>query len=77
MLQMHCTFAYIYRFDLRPFLYRVSWPWQFQRIDRAERTVTSRLVQQAGSSVEQSNSNNDGSATSARNLSKEEDISGE
>ena len=22
------------RFDLRPFLYRSAWPWQFRRIDR-------------------------------------------
>lgn len=34
------------RFDLRPFLYRSSWPWQFRRIDRlaeeAERRMTMR-----------------------------------
>lgn len=42
------------RFDLRPFLYRVSWPWQFQRIDRAEKTVTNRLAQQADNSNDQS-----------------------
>ncbi|XP_057308920.1 glutamine-dependent NAD(+) synthetase-like [Hydractinia symbiolongicarpus] len=28
------------RFDLRPFLYRTSWPWQFRSIDRAVATAT-------------------------------------
>eukprot|EP00112_Aurelia_sp_Birch-Aquarium-sp1_P015458 Seg3424.3 transcript_id=Seg3424.3/GoldUCD/mRNA.D3Y31 product="Glutamine-dependent NAD" protein_id=Seg3424.3/GoldUCD/D3Y31 len=38
------------RFDLRPFLYRVSWPWQFRCIDKAVTSVTSRLAQLAGKS---------------------------
>ena len=29
------------RFDLRPFLYRVSWPWQFRSIDRAVKSANS------------------------------------
>ena len=28
-------FIFVFRFDLRPFLYRTSWPWQFRSIDRA------------------------------------------
>ena len=39
----------VYRFDLRPFLYRVNWPWQFAKIDREEKKATNQLAQIAKS----------------------------
>ena len=35
---------FCYRFDLRPFLYRSSWPWQFRSIDRALANVNKSLI---------------------------------
>jgi len=32
------------RFDLRPFLYRTSWPWQFRSIDRAVAAANKTIV---------------------------------
>ena len=53
------------RFDLRPFLYRVSWPWQFSRIDRALHTVTSRLSQTTEGTLEAKHNSTDRGTSSS------------
>eukprot|EP00111_Clytia_hemisphaerica_P001503 TCONS_00004305-protein len=35
------------RFDMRPFLYRTSWPWQFRSIDRAVATANKSIITQS------------------------------